>query len=82
MALNQEQKQGIIDTLIHLLNKNMSKIIFAIICILLGIVISWKAERGACLINCNFTDNSKNYYFREKDNSNTDNLIKEIIETK
>ena len=81
MALNQEQKQGITDTLIHLLNKNMSKIIFAIICILFGVVVSWKAERGACLINCNFTDNSKNYYFREKDNSNTDKLIKEIIKT-
>ena len=82
MALNQEQKQGIVDTLIHLLNKNMSKIVFAIICILFGIVISWKSERGACLINCNFTDNSKNYYFREKDNINTENIIKEIVKEK
>ena len=82
MALNQEQKQGIIDTFIHILNKNMSKIVFGIICIFFGIVISWKAERGACLINCNFTDNSKNYYFREKDNINTENIIKEIVKEK
>ena len=82
MALNQEQKQGLIDTLIHILNKNMSKIVFAIICILFGVVISWKAQRGACLINCNFTDNSKNYYFREKDNINTEHIIKEIIKEK
>jgi hypothetical protein len=67
MALNQEQRQGLIDSILSILTKNMSKIIFAIICIFLGIIISWKAERGACLINCNFTDNSKQYFFREKD---------------
>lgn len=79
MALNQEQKQSLLDSIIQLINKNMSKIVFAIICILFGVVISWKAERGACLINCSFTDNSKNYYFREKDTPAVDVLIKDTL---
>ena len=67
MALNNEQKQGLIDSIVSILTKNMTKIAFALMCIFFGIIISWKAERGACLINCNFTDNSKHYFFREKD---------------
>ena len=66
----EEVKNGfseLINNLFIFLSKNVKYIVLAIICVFFGIVISWKADKGACLINCNFQDNSHNYYFREKD---------------
>lgn len=67
MPLKHDPKQSLVDSMVVFMTQNMSKIILAIVCIFFGIVISWKAERGACIINCNFTDNTKRYYFRERD---------------
>lgn len=67
MSLKSNPKESLVDSIVAIITQNMSKIIFALVCIFFGIVISWKAERGACIINCNFTDNTKRYYFRERD---------------
>ena len=65
----------LINAIFILLSKNAKYIVLGGLAILFGIIISWKAQRGACLINCNFTDNSKNYYFREKDKKDIDPLL-------
>jgi hypothetical protein len=62
------------------LSKNVKYIVIIVASIFFGIVISWKADKGACLINCKYEDNKQDnshiYYFREQDVKDIVDIIK------
>lgn len=60
--MSKKPLERVLEAVARLISRNLLQIITAILFVLLGVVISWKAERGACLINCTFEDHRRNYY--------------------
>lgn len=60
---------GITQALSKYVASHIQYFIFGALALMVGIVISWKAQLGACILNCNTTttttDNSRHYYIRE-----------------
>ena len=59
--------ERVFDTLASLFVNHVIKILIAVFFVFLGILISWKAEKGACLFNCNFQSETKNYYLNQRE---------------